>query len=497
MPSTSGACFTRGPSTLHVPRELHVVNRRRLCEKLRAVLGSSAAGSFVVLQGGPSTTVYCSDREPVFRQESYFHWAFGVEEPDYFGAIDVDQGLAYLFMPRLPSSYAVWMGQLASPEDVRARYCVDKVFYADSIAEALRELQARTLLTLRGKNSDSGKMSMEAEFPGMDGFKVDPKPLFEVMAELRVFKTPLEMEVLRYANRVSSEAHKEVMRRIRPGMHEYQLESLFLHKCYGDGGARHVSYTCICCTGHNGAVLHYGHAGAPNDSTIGDGDMCLFDMGCEYYCYSSDITCSFPANGRFTADQRGVYEAVLAASRAVLDAIRPGVSWPDMHRLAERRILEGLRSMGVLKGDVNAMMEARLGATFMPHGLGHLMGLDVHDVGGYLSGDPARPTEPGLKSLRTARTLQAGMVLTVEPGCYFIDVLLDEALESAKLKDFLVPEVLRRFRKFGGVRIEDDVLITDDGHEMLTQVPRTVAEIEALMSERPTEERSVYSTAPC
>uniref|UniRef100_A0A1E1XHZ7 Xaa-Pro dipeptidase n=1 Tax=Amblyomma aureolatum TaxID=187763 RepID=A0A1E1XHZ7_9ACAR len=483
MPSSSGVSFTRGPHTHGVPRELHALNRRRLCDKLRGI-GGDDAGSFVVLQGGESTTVYCSDKEPVFRQESYFHWAFGVEEPDYFGAIDVAQNRAYLFMPRLPSSYAVWMGRLQTPEDVRARYGVDEVFYADTMADSLRAKGARTLLTLRGRNSDSGKMSTEAKFTGMeDGFKVDAGPLFEAMAELRVFKTPLELEVLRYANRVSSEAHKEVMRRIRPGIFEYQLESLFLHKCYGDGGARHVSYTCICCAGNNGAVLHYGHAGAPNDSPIADGDICLFDMGCEYYCYTSDITCSFPANGRFTADQRGVYEAVLSGSRAVLDAIRPGVSWVDMHKLAERRMLEGLRSMGLLKGDVDAMMEARLGATFMPHGLGHLMGLDVHDVGGYLSGAPPRPSEPGLRSLRTARTLHAGMVLTVEPGCYFIDTLLDEALRSPKLSPFLVPEVLSRFRGFGGVRIEDDVLITADGHEMLTQVPRTVEEIEALMAE--------------
>ncbi|XP_050040083.1 xaa-Pro dipeptidase [Dermacentor andersoni] len=482
MPSSSGVSFTRGAHTLGIPRDLHALNRRRLCEKLRNTL-SNTDGSFVVLQGGESTTMYCSDREPAFRQESYFHWAFGVEEPDYLGAVDVAQGRSYLFMPRLPASYAVWMGRLPTLEDVRARYGVDEVFYNDAVGDNLRLKGARTLLTLRGRNSDSGKISAEAKFPNMEGFKVDAGPLFEEMAELRVFKTPLEMEVLRYANRVSSEAHKEVMRRIRPGMYEYQLEALFMQKCYGDGGARHVSYTCICCSGSNGAVLHYGHAGAPNDSPVADGDMCLFDMGCEYYCYTSDITCSFPANGRFTADQRGVYEAVLAASRAVLDAIRPGVSWPDMHRLAERRMLEALRSMGVLRGDVDAMMEARLGATFMPHGLGHFMGLDVHDVGGYLSADPPRPTEPGLRSLRTARTLQRGMVLTVEPGCYFIDTLLDEALRSPKLSAFLVPDVLQRFRNFGGVRIEDDVLITADGHEMLTQVPRTVEEIEALMAE--------------
>lgn len=482
MPSSKGSQFTRGPHTLRVPRELHSLNRQRLCDLLRR-RQASGPGAFAVLKGGESATRYCSDTEPVFRQESYFHWAFGVDEPDCFGALDLDTAKAILFVPKLPDSYAVWMGKLHTLEDVATKYAVDEVLYVEQLAEALKSRGAQTLLTLRGRNSDSGKMSQEASFPGMDGFKVDHATLYEVMAECRVFKTPLEMEVLRYANKVSSEAHKEIMRRVKPGMFEYQLESLFLHRCYADGGARHVSYTCICGSGGNGAVLHYGHAGAPNDRAIQDGDLCLFDMGCEYYCYSSDITCTFPANGRFSDDQKGVYNAVLSASRAVLDALRPGVRWPDMHLLAERRILQGLKDMGVLQGDVDAMMEARLGATFMPHGLGHLMGCDVHDVGGYLTGNPARPSEPGLRSLRTARSLEAGMVLTVEPGCYFIDALLDEALKSPRLRGFLVAAKVERLRTFGGVRIEDDVAITETGHEMLTKVPRTVEEIEAFMAQ--------------
>lgn len=482
MPSCNGALatFSRGPHTLRVPRELHAVNRQRLCEQLRRQTGQ---GAFVVLQGGESPTRYCSDFEPVFRQESYFHWVFGVEEPDCFGALDVERGKAVVFVPKLPESYAVWMGKLHTCEHLAAKYAVDEVLYVDELADALRTRGAQTLLTLRGRNSDSGRMSKEAHFPGIEGFKVDSMTLYETIAELRVFKTPQELEVIRYTNKVSSDAHKEVMRRVRPGMFEYQLESVFLSWCYGTGGARHVSYTCICGSGTNSAVLHYGHAGAPNDRALQDGDMCLFDMGCEYYCYTSDITCSFPANGRFTADQRGIYNAVLAASTAVLAALRPGVLWPDMHRLAERIMLAALRDMGLLRGDLDSMMEARLGATFMPHGLGHFMGLDTHDVGGYLSKEPPRPTEAGLKCLRTARALQAGMVITVEPGCYFIECLLDQALESPTLSQFLVPEELKRFRHFGGVRIEDDVLITQDGHENLTQVPRTVEDIEALMAE--------------
>uniref|UniRef100_A0A2C9L303 Peptidase M24 domain-containing protein n=1 Tax=Biomphalaria glabrata TaxID=6526 RepID=A0A2C9L303_BIOGL len=135
--------------------------------------------------------------------------------------------------------------------------------------------------------------------------------------------------------------------------------------------------------GHNGSILHYGHSGAPNSKRLEDGDICLLDMGAEYYCYGSDITCSFPANGKFTQDQKAIYDAVLAANRAVLAAVRPGVSWVDMHKLAERVLLEHLVQLGLLKGNVEDMMRVRLGAVFMPHGLGHFLGIDTHDCGGY------------------------------------------------------------------------------------------------------------------
>merc|ERR1711936_444987 len=204
----------------------------------------------------------------------------------------------------------------------------------------------------------------------------------------RVTKTPLELDVLRYASKISSLAHMHVMRTIKPGMKEYQAEATFLHHVYFYGGARHVCYNCIAASGRSGAVLHYGHAGAPNDQTVKDGDMLLFDFGAEYCCYCSDITCSYPANGKFTDKQKIVYNAVLRANRAVLAACKPGVVWSDMH----------------------------------------FMGCDVHDVGGYLEGHPERSSLAGLRSLRTARVLAAGQVLTIEPGCYFIDFLLDRAL---------------------------------------------------------------------
>lgn len=272
------------------------------------------------------------------------------------------------------------------------------------------------------------------------------------------------------------------MKSVRLGMKEYQCEAMFLKYAYYNGGCRHASYTCICGSGNNGSVLHYGHSGAPNDKTIRDGDMCLFDMGAEYYCTTSDITCSYPANGKFTEDQKIVYNAVWAAVQAVMNVLKPGVSWVDMHLLANRASLESLKKSGVLKGDVDEMMKENLGGIFQPHGLGHFMGNDVHDVGGYLQGQPERPVGLGLKSLRTARVLQAGMVLTVEPGCYFIDHLLDQALNDPKLSQFLVSDAIARLRGFGGVRIEEDVLITSTGCELLSKVPRTVEDIETTMA---------------
>lgn len=476
----TGPTFTMGEHTMHIPMQLHSDNRKRVCDELKKK-HPDLEHSIIVLQGGESTTLYCSDREPVFRQESYFHWAFGILEPDCYGAIEVHNNRSHLFVPKLPEFYAIWMGRLHDLDYFKKRYAVDEVHYVPDIKSVLGSLQPEILLTLHGKNSDSDKETREAVFEGIGEFKVDNKTLYPVITECRVFKTPMELDVLRYINRISSDAHKEVMRRIRPGMKEYQLESIFNHYCYYMGGARHSSYTCICGSGPNGATLHYGHAGAPNDRTIENGDMCLFDMGGEYYCYTSDITCSFPASGKFTDKQKLIYNAVYKSSRAVMESVKPGVCWVDMHKLADRVHLEELKAGGLLKGDVEDMIEAHLGAVFMPHGLGHFMGCDVHDVGGYLEGEPTRPSEPGLKSLRTARILAEGMVLTIEPGIYFIDCLLDNALKDPNLSQFLNAARISEYRNFGGVRIEDDIVITRVGCELMTKVPRTIEEIEALM----------------
>ncbi|KAK6477278.1 xaa-Pro dipeptidase isoform X1 [Huso huso] len=470
-----------GNDTLSVSMSLFAENRRRLCERLRAN-SKLARNSIVVLQGGEQTQRYCTDTDQLFRQESFFHWSFGVTEAGCYGAIDVDTGKAIIFVPKLPDSYATWMGKIHSREHFKEKYAVNEVQYTCDIADVLSNMRPSTLLTLRGLNTDSGSTCREASFEGISQFQVNNTLLHPEIVECRLLKTDMELEVLRYTNRISSEAHKEIMKHVKPGKKEYEMESLFQHYCYTHGGMRHTSYTCICGSGNNSSVLHYGHAAAPNDKTIEDGDMCLFDMGGEYYCYSSDITCSFPANGKFTADQRAIYDAVLKSSRTVMAAVKPGVAWPDMHRLADRVHLEELTRIGILQGSVDDMVKVHLGAVFMPHGLGHLLGIDVHDVGGYPEGVD-RIDAPGLKSLRTARLLQERMVLTIEPGIYFIDHLLDQALADPAQRCFINNETLQRFRGFGGVRIEDDIAVTASGMELLTCVPRTADQIETFMAE--------------
>ncbi|KAH8382169.1 hypothetical protein KR009_002111 [Drosophila setifemur] len=470
-----------------VPMSLFRDNRDRTVKAILQRGVKFDSGNLVVLlEGGKDKSLYNTDVDYVFRQESYFQYLFGAKEPGCYGilTIDVKSGgqKSVLFVPRFPDEYGTWMGELLTPADFKATYEVDEVLYADELQIYLEKASPKLILTLSGVNSDSGLTLQPPEFEGKDKYVTDCDLLYPILSECRVIKSPAEIEVLRYVAKVSSDAHIKVMKFMRPGRMEFEGESLFLHHSYSVGGCRHASYTCICGSGTNSSILHYGHAGAPNDRPVKDGDMCLFDMGANYCGYAADITCSFPANGKFTEDQKFIYNAVLAARNAVLETARDGVSWVDMHKLAGRVLLQRLKDGGMLTGDVGEMLEAGLSGTFQPHGLGHLLGLDVHDVGGYLSTEPKRPSEPWLSKLRFARVLKAGMYLTVEPGCYFISWLMDRTLANPDLAKFINVEMFNRFRGFGGVRIEDDVLITATGTENFAIVPRTVEEIEATMA---------------
>eukprot|EP00591_Stephanopyxis_turris_P000185 CAMPEP_0195521084 /NCGR_PEP_ID=MMETSP0794_2-20130614/17906_1 /TAXON_ID=515487 /ORGANISM="Stephanopyxis turris, Strain CCMP 815" /LENGTH=525 /DNA_ID=CAMNT_0040650553 /DNA_START=26 /DNA_END=1603 /DNA_ORIENTATION=- len=497
--------FSMGLKTYKVPMSLHAENRSKLINKLRSSSSSSSCSDGIVyLVGGTARERNDSDHEPIFRQESYFHYLFGVKEPGFAGSINVKTGETTLFQPRLPKEYAVIMGSIETCEEIQKRYGVDKVMYLDQAEDFLMcHCTSRTkenndsdedgdekksshngvVLLCQGTNSDSGNMYHP---PKLNIPQIDTNLLFDILAECRVIKTPNELSLLRHVAELSSEAHVEMMRLCQIGMMEYQLESIFRHYVYYHYGCRNMGYTPICGCGPNSAVLHYGHAGAPNDRTIQEGDMCLLDLGTEYHCYGSDITCSFPANGTFTENQIGVYEGVLQAQKDVIEMLKPGVSWVDCHYAAECAILRALIALGVVvahdKTVEELVVQMRLGAVFMPHGLGHFIGVDTHDVGGYLPNHPPRSPLPGLRSLRTSRIMKEGMVITVEPGCYFINALLDEALDvNSPLAKYLVTDRLDQFRNSGGVRLEDVVAVTKDGCDNYTTCPRTVTEVEHVM----------------
>lgn len=474
--------YQLGENALKVSMKLFALNRKNLVDRLKKCVPNLPKSSIVLLQGGQATTRHCTDHEDLFRQESYFHWCFGVIEPDFYGAIEVDTGNSILFAPLLHEDYAIWMGKIQPLSFFEKKYQVNEVYFTNQIKEVFDKKSPCTILTLFGKNTDSGNFSREATFEGIEKFKVNNSILHPHISECRVYKTDLELEVLRYANKISSEAHREVMKNVKPGSYEFQMESIFADYCYRIGGMRHMSYTCICASGDNASVLHYGHAAAPNDKKIEDNELCLFDMGAEYYCYGSDITCTFPSNGKFNLKQKLVYETCLKANRAVLKAIRPGVSYVDMHLLADKTILEEFKNAGLLVGDIDEMLEHRISSLFFPHGLGHFLGIDTHDVGGYPDG-AERIQKPGLKSLRTARIMEKGMFLTIEPGVYFIDYLLDKAFEDPVKSKYLVKEEIDKYRGIGGVRIEDNIYINDSHAELLTDVPRTIEEIEKFMQE--------------
>ena len=275
--------------------------------------------------------------------------------------------------------------------------------------------------------------------------------LDHLVHDMRLIKSSQEIRSMRKAAAISAEAHCRAMRHCKPGMMEYQLEAELLHT-FMYHGARSPAYASIVGSGANGCILHY----VENSAKMKDGDLVLIDAGAEVDCYAADISRTFPVNGRFSRAQKALYELVLAAQGAAIEQVRPGNHWNDPHEAAVRVLTEGLKELGLLKGHLKTLLKKQAYRRFYMHRTGHWLGMDVHDVGDYKIDDEWRVLEPG-------------MTLTVEPGLY-----IPAGSKGVAKKWWNI-----------GIRIEDDVLVTKDGHEILSAgVPKTVAEIEALMAGR-------------
>ena len=269
------------------------------------------------------------------RQNSWFNHLFGVKEPGFYGIIEVESGRSLLFAPRFPPESEIWLGTIVPLAEFRDTYGVDEVKYSDELQTYVSQYfvshGSSKLFVLSGVNTDSGNAVPSPSFPFSSNEihqHIDSSPLlFHVLSEIRVTKSNMEIALMRYCALAASQAHVAVMRTAKPGIMEYELEAWFLYNIYAKYGCRFTPYTCICACGPSSATLHYGHAGFPNNRRVSDGEMALLDMGAEYRGYASDITCSFPINGKFTDDQLVIYEGVLAAQKSVIAVMKPGVSW--------------------------------------------------------------------------------------------------------------------------------------------------------------------------
>ena len=438
---------------------------------------SISENTIALLAGNKESTQDDTDNDLTFRQESNFHYLFGVNEPDFYGILDFSDRKSILFVPDRDDNYPIWHGYVYPLSHYLEYYSVSEVKYVSELSTWIQKRKPDQILTIGTPNPNTNQVLTEPTFDGIDKFRhlIRRDTLHHKISDCRVIKTKLEIEHLKKLNDISSQAHIEIMRNCRIGMKEYQLQSVFTHYCLFNHGLPNLAYQAIVGSGINSAILHYQN----NDSDIESGDLVLVDMGAESNCYASDITRTFPANGKFTEKQRDIYLIVLSAQNKVIESMKPGVYWSDMHNLSLQIIVDGLRHLGIIVGDPGLISEKylELGACFMPHGIGHFMGKDTHDVGG--SGSVAY--------CRQKKTiLQEGMVLTVEPGIYFIKSLL-ERTESEPISQFLNYKKISEYLDFGGIRIEDNIVITKDGNFNLTTVPKDIESIEKIMNTLPGE----------
>lgn len=393
-----------------------------------------------------------------YRQDSDFYYLTGFPEPDAVAVFlpGRKKGTFVLFCHEYDPAKAIWEGKHAGLKGARKEYGADESYSIDEIDQVMPELLAdrdrihcglgrdpdfdRKLLEWVGRVKAKVRTGIKApeEFVDLD----------RLLHEMRLIKGPEEIAAMRSAAEISVQAHIRAMRSCRAGLYEYQIEAEIIHE-FMRQGARSPAYPSIVAGGVNACVLHY----TENIAPLENGDLLLIDAGAEYDYYAADITRTFPVNGRFSAPQRAIYELVLEAQQAAIEQVRPGNHWNEPHEAAVKVLTRGLVKLGLLEGRPSRLIKKEAYKDFYMHRTGHWLGMDVHDVGEYKIEDEWRELQPG-------------MVLTVEPGLYIG-------------KD--CKEVARRWRGIG-VRIEDDVLVTEGSCEVLTEgAPKQVAEIEALM----------------
>ena len=433
------------------------MTQQEFLRRRQALLAHMQPGSAALIFAAPEAT-RSNDSEYPYRQSSDFWYFTGFNEPEAVLVLiksDDTHNHSVLFNRVRDLTAEIWFGRRLGQDAAPEKLGVERALAFSEINEQLYQLLNGLDVVYHAQGEYA--YADELVFAALDKLRKGsrqnlsaPASLTDwrpIVHEMRLFKSPEELDVMRRAGEISALAHTRAMEKCRPGMFEYQLEGEILHE-FNRHGARFPSYNTIVGGGENGCILHY----TENESELRDGDLVLIDAGCEYRGYAGDITRTFPVNGKFSPAQRAVYDIVLESLETALTLFRPGTSIQDVTGSVIRIMVNGLVKLGILKGDVEELIADNAHRAFFMHGLSHWLGLDVHDVGGY---GPDR-----------SRTLEPGMVLTVEPGLYIAP-------------DADVPAEYRGI----GIRIEDDIVITENGNENLTaSVVKKADEIEALMA---------------
>ena len=450
----------------------------------RSELQGRIEGGLLLFLGNAESPMNFTDNCFPFRQDSSFLYYFGLNQPDLAAVIDVDEGTAVIFGDELTIDHIVWMGDLPTISERAEFVGVSDTRPRAALAEVVGAALAagRPVRFLPPYRADNALLIHELlDVPPRTAAAQASLDFIEAVVDQRSIKTDEEIVELDRAADISVDMHVAAMRMARHGMLESEIAAEVERVAVAAGGR--ISFPVIATI--HGETLHNHYHG----NTLSEGDLFLLDAGAETAMgYAGDLSSTFPVSPAFSERQRTIYELQLAAYDAAVSMLAPGVPNRDVHFAAARVIADGMKDLGLMKGDTDEALAAGAHAMFFPCGVGHMMGLDVHDMEdlgevhvGY--GGKAKSTQFGLKSLRLARKLEPGFVITIEPGIYFVPQLMDLWRSQNHCADFLDFDALDQWRDFGGVRNEEDYLITSDGARRLGKAkPLTVEEIELLRS---------------
>ena len=458
-------------------KQVYISRRKRLLEKFNE--------GIILLLGNTEASCNYPDNQYLFRQDSSFLYFFGLDKPDLAAVLDAETGEEVIFGNDVDIDDIIWMGPQPSMADQAAEVGVSKTAPFAKLADCLKETQqkGRTIHFLPPYRNHNKILLHQMLGIGFDEMKSRASvPLIKAVVSLRHAKEPCEIVEIEEACALGYTMFVTAMKMMRLGMKEQEVVGIMEGVCRS--GGLMTSFPTILS--QHGETLH----NHKHDDILTEGRLCVIDAGAEvasHYC--SDNTRTLPTSGKFTQKQKDIYNIVLAANDYAREAAFPGVTYREVHLGACKIIVQGLKNLGLIHGDVDEMVAAGVQGLFMPHGLGHNMGLDVHDMEdlgedfvGY-DPDQTRAKQLGLGSLRMARRLVVGHVITDEPGIYFIPALIEKWKKEGHNAQFINFDKLESYYDFGGIRLEDDLLITPKGARILgpARIPITVEEIENTM----------------